>query len=335
MKKPKNGFVLGKFLPLHNGHVYMLDFAQNYVEHLTILVCSLPDEPIPGKLRHEWVQEMFPNCTVLWCDKILPQTPEEDPENFWKIWNGVIKKHHRALYGEYVPPIDVVFASEPYGERLAKDLNCQFVPVDIKRETVDISGTQVRNGPFGSWKNIPPVVRPYFAKRVCMFGPESSGKSTLAKTLALSYQTTMVPEYGRIYTEFFGTDVGNKDLENIMRGHMASVAAAKKQCNKILIEDTDPLMTAVWSDMLLGEGHRGKYLKDYKEFADLYILCDIDIPWTDDGTRYFPQKKDRKRFFDLCKKELEKHNLNYMVASGNLEFRRANTIDYINKTLYV
>lgn len=320
--KPENGFVLGKFLPPQNGHLYMCDFGQNYVEHLTILVCSLPNEPIPGELRFKWMQEMFPNCTVLWCNEILPQYPEEDPENFWQIWNDVIKRYHRKLYGEYVPPIDVVFASEPYGKRLAEDLNCQFVPVDIKRETVDISGTEVRNDPFYNWDNIPPTVRPYFVKRVCMFGPESSGKSTLARYLAKEFGTTMVPEYGRIYTEFFGAEVNDNDLQNIMRGHMASVAAAKKQANRILIEDTDPLLTAVWSDMLLGEGKRGEYLKEYTDFADLYILCGVDIPWVDDGTRYFPDKETRNKFYNLCKQELEKHNLNYIELSGPIGRRQ-------------
>ena len=49
------GFVLGKFMPPHQGHVLLCDFARAYCETLTILVCSLESEPIPGRLRHAWM----------------------------------------------------------------------------------------------------------------------------------------------------------------------------------------------------------------------------------------------------------------------------------------
>ena len=79
LAKPKRGFVLGKFMPPHAGHVYLCDFGRAYVDELTILVCSLPDDPIPGELRHQWMKEMFPATRVLHCPEIVPQAPEDDP----------------------------------------------------------------------------------------------------------------------------------------------------------------------------------------------------------------------------------------------------------------
>src|ERR1700754_1749536 len=104
--KPKRGFVLGKFMPPHSGHVYLCDFGRASVEELTILVCSLPGDPIPGVLRFQWMKELFPACRVIHCEEILPQEPADDPVNFWPVWRDVLKRYHPE-------PIDFVFASEP------------------------------------------------------------------------------------------------------------------------------------------------------------------------------------------------------------------------------
>lgn len=321
--KPKNGFLLGKFYPPHKGHQYLVDFAANYCEHLTVLVCALPTECIAGSDRLNWMTTMFPNCTVKLCNEILPQVPEEDPENFWKIWNNVIVR-----YTDERP--DVVFASESYGKRLADDLDARFVPIDLNRETVDISATRIRNNPEKYWDYIPDVVKPFFVKRICMFGPESSGKTTLGKRLARELETTFLPEYGRVYTEFFGPNVTDQDLKYIVQGHMASVSAAKKQSRFYLIEDTDPVMSAVWQDMLLESRH--EWFSTFTDYADLYVLCDIDIPWKDDGTRYFKDEYTRRLFYDRCEKELIDRSVKYVKVTGTVEERVKTVLQYIKNT---
>ena len=55
----KRGFLLGKFMPPHAGHVSLIEAARRLVDELTILVCSLPDDPIPGQVRLEWMRAMF------------------------------------------------------------------------------------------------------------------------------------------------------------------------------------------------------------------------------------------------------------------------------------
>ncbi len=312
--KPTYGFVLGKFMPPHNGHKFLCDFAKEYCKRLTILVCSLPDEPIPGELRFEWMKKMCPDAHVIWCDKVLPQEPkDENDTEFWTIWKETIREYTG------LGVIDTVFASENYGERLAKELGAEFVPCDINRTFQECSGTKVRDDPFKMWDFIPNAVRPYYTKRICLFGPESSGKSTLAKELARYYKTVCVPEYGRTYTEFFGAEVNENDLCKIVKGHLAYVKAAKEYANKLLIEDTDPVMSAVWSDMLIGS--RPAWFDTFNDYADLYILCDIDIPWKDDGTRYFPKEEDRKRFWWACRDELFKRKVNYITVEGTVTQR--------------
>lgn len=309
-KQFKKGFVLGKFMPPHKGHEYMCRFASNLVDELTILVCSLESEPIKGELRRKWMSEMFPNARVVLCREELPQYPEEHPY-FWNIWNDVVKRYAGN-------DIDVIVASEPYGETLAKNYGCKFMLCDIDRETFPCSGTQVRENPDANWKYLPDVVRSHYAFRVCMIGVESTGKTTLAKDLVrkLSETTTVgyVPEYGRLYTEFHGSDVGPDDMVNIVNGHLASRKAIEKMGFRWIVEDTDFVMSAVWSDILTSQ--RDKIFDELDEYADLYILCDIDLPWVDDGTRYFSDDADRKVFHEKVLKELKDRHLPFRIAKG-------------------
>jgi cytidyltransferase-like protein len=75
-----HGLVFGKFMPPTEGHIYLADFARRSCDKLTIVVGSLPEEPIPGALRHQWMAEIFPSCTVLHLDKPMPQEPKH-PED--------------------------------------------------------------------------------------------------------------------------------------------------------------------------------------------------------------------------------------------------------------
>jgi HTH-type transcriptional regulator, transcriptional repressor of NAD biosynthesis genes len=58
-KEKTVGFILGKFLPPHNGHKYLIDFARNYADELVVQVGTLKREPISGELRFQWMKEMF------------------------------------------------------------------------------------------------------------------------------------------------------------------------------------------------------------------------------------------------------------------------------------
>lgn len=316
--RPAHGLVLGKFMPPHAGHQFLCDFARAACEQLTILACSLPGDPIPGERRAAWMTEMYPDCRVVWCDEVVPQEPADHPD-FWPIW--------RELIGRLVGPVDAVFASEAYGHRLAAELDARFLPCDPMREAVPISATEIRADPFGCWDYIPRPVRPWFVKRVCVFGPESSGKTTLSKALAAALGTIALPEYGRTWTENFGTAIDARALEEIAAGHVAARAAALRAANRILVEDTDPILTCVWADMLLGE--RQPWMLAPIEPADLYLLTDVDFDWFDDGTRYFADAERRRRFFELCERELVDRGLPFVRLSGGPEARLAGAVEAV------
>ena len=150
-----NGFVLGKFMPPHAGHLLLCDVARRLSERLTILVCWLPGDPVPGPLRLDWMRALHPDCRVLGHDAIVPQAPEDHPD-FWRIWRGIVRRAHPE-------PIATVFASEPYGQRLADELDARFHLVDVDRARIPISATMVRAEPARHWTHLPPPVRAWYA----------------------------------------------------------------------------------------------------------------------------------------------------------------------------
>lgn len=308
------GMVLGKFMPPHRGHLHLIDFAQAFVDELTVVVGTLAAEPIPGALRYRWMQELAPRAQVLHLEDENPQDPSEHPQ-FWRIWR-------ESLLRILPEPPQLVFASEPYGARLATELGARFVPVDPARSSVPISATAIRRDPAAQWRFVPDCVRPYLQKRICVFGPESTGKSTLARSLAERYGATLVPEFARTWLELGAPrDVVPEDMPIIARGQRASEVALARGGAPLLIADTDALATAVWSDLLFGaRAAEVSALADTARF-DLTLLCDVDVPWVDDAVRYLPE--NRRAAFDRFERELRARGRDYVVLRGDWHERHA------------
>lgn len=319
MRIKTSGMVLGKFLPLHKGHVYLIEFALRFVDELTVVVGTLKDEPISGKVRFDWVKEMFPQVNVVHLQDENPQQPEEHPD-FWDIWKTSLE---RILPKQP----DYVFASESYGQPLAKILNADFIPCDESRSLVPISGTEIRKNPYLHRDYIPRIVRPYFIKRICIFGPESTGKSTLTKQLAAHYQTNHVSEYARTYLEAKQKDPTYDDMELIGRGQKASMEALLFESNKLIFSDTDIMTTQIWSRWMFAK-HASFFDTEVQHF-DLYLLLDVDLPWADDAIRYYPER--RKEFYNDCQKVLEEAKVPYERISGFGEKRLQNAIAAVDR----
>jgi HTH-type transcriptional repressor of NAD biosynthesis genes len=303
------GFVLGKFMPPHQGHVLLCETARRLVDSLTILVCWLPDDPIPGPRRLAWMKTLFPDCRVLGHDAVVPQAPGDDAD-FWPIWRGIVTAAHPE-------PIDCVFAGEDYGARLAEAVGAAFTLVGPRADP-GLSGSAVRADPWAHWDDLPGPVRPWFARTVCLHGPESTGKSTLAAPLAAHFDTIWVPEYGRVHCALNGFDLDAAGLTRIADVQRAMIAAALPRCNRVLVADTDALTTAAWSLMILGEVPETIPLVPG---ADLYLLTDIDVPWADDGTRYFPDDERRRAFMRACRAVLEQAGARWADISGPYDAR--------------
>lgn len=317
--QPSRGLVLGKFMPPHNGHRLLVDYARQRVDELAIVVGTLPTEPIPGALRFRWMQELFgphANCTVLHLDQVLPQYPEEAP-NFWEQWRSSLQK--------ILPwSIDWVFASEDYGQRLAQELGARFEPLDIARNSVQVSGTAIRSAPLKHWQHLPDCVRPYFVKHIAVVGPESSGKSTLAQQLAQHYGTPCVPEYAEILLRHQEGQLHSGDLLRIARAQLALIRALSLQAQRCLIWDTEVLSTCTWSEELYQELPQKLLELSHSQPEAFYLLCTPDLDWVDDTHRLRPNS--RQAFFDRLQQRLEATGKSYAVISGpekKARFRQA------------
>lgn len=160
-------------------------------------------------------------------------------------------------------------------------------------------------------------------KRICLHGPESTGKSTLGTRIAAQLGCEVVPEYGRAYCEANGTDIGMAELVHIAETQDAMNSAAAARAAQLGVEyvlfDTDPLITAVWAEMMFGE--RDVWFDTFTGTADQYLLLDIDLPFIDDGLRVYAGAEERQRFFDLCKTELDSRGVRYARIQGEGEAR--------------
>ncbi|GAA4041513.1 nicotinamide-nucleotide adenylyltransferase [Sphingomonas rosea] len=313
----KRGFILGKFLPPHAGHVSLIRSAAALVDELTILVCGLPGDEIAGRTRLEWMRELFPQCrVVLHDDPAAPQAPEDHPR-FWQIWTDIVRQHHPE-------PIDRVFAGEAYGAELARHLAAFFVPLGGRILGADrhglggLSSTAVRGDWWGHWHWLPKPSRAHYSLSVVLHGVESTGKSTLAARLADHYDTVLVPEYGRAHCEIHGTDCREEDLTLIGLAQQAEIEAARPWCNRLLIADTDALMTAAWSQMMIG------FVPDQlmcHRKADLYLMLAADVPFVDDGTRVYGEPRARQRFDSIARDVLQLTRAPTVVIEGDFEAR--------------
>ena len=320
----RRGMLLGKFLPPHRGHQYMIDFARRCVDELTVFVCSIECEPIPGTLRYEWVRDHFGGVRVVHCQDENPQSPEDDPANFWRIWR-------RSLLSRLEQPPDVVFASEPYGVRLAQELGADYVPVDPLRETVPISATKIRENSALYADYILPEARPFFVRRVVLVGPESSGKSTLTKLLAERFGTPFVAEYGRTFQENVGRDLRLGDMLAIARAHRAAEDAAAMQARGLIFVDTEAIITKLWSKVFFDAVPEG--LEELIEPAryQLYLLTEPHThEWHDDGWRLQPERAARVRFFEEMRAELEARDCPYHVLTGEWPERQIQAEGYVH-----
>ena len=274
------GVVVGKFLPPHAGHKYLIDTARSQVDHLDVIVCERDDQPIDGATRAAWLEEIHPNVTVIVTADDIADDRGDQTSRAWAA-------RTIALLG--VAP-DLVFTSEEYGPRYAQYLGSRHVSVDPGRQAFPVSGTAVRADPAAHWRFLEACVRAHYVQRVCAIGAESTGTSTLASALAAHYGTECVPEYGRRFCEERlsddkASDWRTEDFETIARRQQSDEDAAARRSGPLLICDTDALATAIWHERYLGRRSAVvEALADSRTYG-LYILTSDDIPWIQDGTR--------------------------------------------------
>jgi NadR type nicotinamide-nucleotide adenylyltransferase len=159
-------------------------------------------------------------------------------------------------------------------------------------------------------------VRPHYLKRVCLVGPESTGKTILARRLAERFDTTFVPEFANGWIAMNGWPKGPVDLEEFVHGQMAMQHAAEELADKVLFCDSDPLTTRLWSEFLYGSAtpmvKRAALDTDY----DLYLVTSPNTPFVPDVHRK-EGLVDREAFFMRTINSLKALQRHYVVIDEN------------------
>ncbi len=326
-----HGLVLGKFMPPTQGHVDLVRFAGEFCGDVSVVVGSLPTEPIPGELRVRWVKELFPTCSVLHLTEELPSDPSEHPD-FWPLWRA-------SLLALLPSPPTHVFAGEDYGARLATELGAVFVPMDrTSGPSAGVNATAIRKDPALHWDQLPGPCRPYFQKRVHIVGPESSGKTTLAAKLAEQFGTLWVPEYARTWLERAGNatqddvrPVAPEDMPIIARGHRASAEALAPGAGPILFLDTDALTTVLWSRELFGAVDDQVLALADAEAPALTLLTSPDLDWQPDSVRY--RQGQGTRHYEWLESELDRRSRPWVRIAGRGDQRWRSAVAAITERL--
>jgi NadR type nicotinamide-nucleotide adenylyltransferase len=313
-KRYAYGITIGKFLPFHKGHQYLIQQAAALSDRLVVIITQQDNYPLPLELRVGWIEETFSgpefeHLTVLSLDQDLVQINDDDSVGWAEITQQIAGQP------------DVVFTSEDYGDEWARHLNCQHHPVDIPRENFPCHGRIIRENIHQFLDFLPPIVRRYFVKDVVIVGSESTGKSTLAENLAEHYKTSWIKEFGRFYYEALPDPKNYRwtsdDLLLIAerQTHFAD-QYAQTSSSQIAISDTNALTTNLFHKMFLGDFHPDLEYTFEKDDR-LYIYCPVQF-YKDDLTRDgedFQIELDR-----LYRQVLTNKNVVYLEAGDQQSF---------------
>jgi HTH-type transcriptional repressor of NAD biosynthesis genes len=279
------GFVLGKFMPFHKGHMALIEYAKSNCDKLLILVAASPDEPIPYKYRLKWVLSTYlddPKVEVFGLNAEEPKF--ETSDELSAFWGHLV----RERFGK----IDRIFTSEDYGKVFAEIAGAENWVFDKSRNIIPVSATMIRNKPLTNWDYLSNFAKDYYVKKIAIVGTESTGKTTLAQHLAEHYNTVWCPETARDLN-IGSTNFSMDDLQLIATEHAKNIIKHTRLANKLLFIDTDLLITKGYAQYAFNQELKVDPWVEKANEVDLYIYLMKDAPYVDDGSRLPKEERDK------------------------------------------
>ena len=175
------------------------------------------------------------------------------------------------------------------------------------------------------------------SKKIVIVGPESTGKTSLCKQLADHYQTTWVEEYAREYLLKNGTGYSFENLLDVAKGQieledkgieLLESQKAKEQDPNLFI-DTNMYVMKVWCEFVFDKCHHWILNRIVERTYDLYLLCNIDLPWIRDELREYPDLLNRQKLYHHYKDILINQAVPWVDISGNYEERLEKAINAV------
>ncbi|MES1954353.1 AAA family ATPase [Salinisphaera hydrothermalis] len=160
--------------------------------------------------------------------------------------------------------------------------------------------------------------------RIAVFGTESTGKTTLARRLADLFAAPWAPEYVRCFWDEHNGVIRDEDLGTIAEGQIENEETAAARADSIVICDTELITNTIWADLLFPGACPDWVRREAERRAPnyaLYLLCDTDVEFVDDGQRCFPGTAERERCRQIWRQALIARNLPFVEVSGSLETR--------------
>ena len=150
-------------------------------------------------------------------------------------------------------------------------------------------------------------------------GPESSGKTTLAKNLSNEYNLHLVSEYARDFLNKNKNHYSYTDLLKIAKKQYTEEYITKENC----ICDTDLITIKIWSEFKYQKCDPWikEKIKDQTDEKRIYLLCQPDIKWQYDPQR--ENKYNRDEIFNLYIKEIKCQNHFFTIINGEDRFKQA------------
>ena len=165
-------------------------------------------------------------------------------------------------------------------------------------------------------------------RRIAVTGPESTGKSVLTEQLASHFHTSWVPEYAREYLEKLERPYGENDILMIAKGQLEREEIQLAPAVNYLFCDTDLIVVKIWSEVKFNRCNPWILHASETHRYDLYLLCDIDLPWQYDPLREHPYK--RQYLYDLYYNELKSRQFPFSVIRGTGPDRLNNALKTID-----
>jgi len=286
----KIGFMGGKFLPFHLGHLFAALEAHNQVDKLYIILSSskkrdteLCDRDgikhMPGDVRMSWLGQAFNDLENI---EIIHIKDDQWDNNY--DWEAGA----RLITAAIPEKITHVFSSEQEYTPLFKKFYpfAKHVIVDDQRKTVTISATKLRKDLYSNWDKLPNFVKSHFVKKVLITGTESVGKSTLTTKLAKFYNTCFAHEVGRDYCERYKNHLTVPMFNSITMEHYILQQQLLPYCDKLLLVDSDAVITSYYLNMYFDTQSNAIDSIIQLQQYDLCLYLEPDVKWVPDGFRF-------------------------------------------------
>jgi NadR type nicotinamide-nucleotide adenylyltransferase len=171
-------------------------------------------------------------------------------------------------------------------------------------------------------------------KKIVVIGPESTGKSTLCEQLAQHYNTSWCPEYAREYLVTNGKEYVYDDLLTIAKGQLKiEDEYLLKAKNDLYFIDTNMYVMEVWCEYVYHKCHQFILDQVVERKYDLYLLCDIDLPWAYDELREYPDEQPRKELYRIYRDIMINQSIPWKEISGSYDERFSKAIAAVQRII--